>query len=101
MPHDHTSARIAPSTTQVDNAFTRITRYDFAPGASTGWHRHEFAYAIVPLTDGTLRITGAAGEVLVPLKAGVCYAREAGVEHDVFNHGTQPLSFVEVEMKKA
>ena len=100
MPHDQTHGT-ATATTQVDTPTVRVTRYDFAPGAATGWHRHEFAYAIVPLTDGTLRITSAAGEVLVPLKAGACYAREAGVEHDVFNHGPHPLSFVEVEMKKA
>ena len=92
-------APIAPSFTQVDNAFTRITRYDFAVGDATGFHRHEFPYAIVPLTDGNLRIISAEGESIVPLKAGVCYAREAGVEHDVFNHGPNALSFVEIEMK--
>ena len=95
------SAPIAPSTTQVDNDFTRITRYDFAVGEATGWHRHEFAYAIVPLTDGNLRIVAAEGTSIVPLKAGVCYARPAGVEHDVFNHGPDALSFVEIEMKTA
>jgi mannose-6-phosphate isomerase-like protein (cupin superfamily) len=33
------------------------------------------------------------------LKAGVSYARDAGVEHNVVNAGDAPLSFVEVELK--
>jgi mannose-6-phosphate isomerase-like protein (cupin superfamily) len=33
------------------------------------------------------------------LKAGVPYARMAGVEHNVVNAGSAPLSFVETELK--
>jgi mannose-6-phosphate isomerase-like protein (cupin superfamily) len=33
------------------------------------------------------------------LKAGVAYARAAGVEHNVVNGGVAPLSFVETELK--
>ena len=33
------------------------------------------------------------------LKAGQSYSRLAGVEHNVVNAGTAPLSFVETELK--
>jgi mannose-6-phosphate isomerase-like protein (cupin superfamily) len=33
------------------------------------------------------------------LKAGVAYARAAGIEHNVVNGGPTPLSFVETELK--
>jgi mannose-6-phosphate isomerase-like protein (cupin superfamily) len=33
------------------------------------------------------------------LKAGVSYARPAGVEHNVVNGSSMPLAFVEVELK--
>ena len=89
----------ATSTSQVDDANVRITRWDFAPGEATGWHRHEFPYAVVPLVDGHLRIVAAYGEAVVALKTGNSYARPAGVEHDVINHGPGKMSFIEIEMK--
>ena len=39
---------------QVDNDRVRVTEWRFAPGAATGWHRHEFDYVVVPITTGTL-----------------------------------------------
>ena len=96
---DKSGIGTAVATKQVDDEKVRITRYDFAPGADTGWHRHEYPYAVVPILDGTLRIVAASGETLVPLKAGVSYARPAGIEHNVFNAGPDAMAFVEVEMK--
>ena len=32
----------AVPTVQVDNDRVRVTEWRFAPGAATGWHRHEF-----------------------------------------------------------
>ena len=37
---------LAESTTLIDNDQVRVTRFDFAPGAHTGWHRHEYDYVI-------------------------------------------------------
>jgi quercetin dioxygenase-like cupin family protein len=89
---------IARSDQQVDNHRSRVTRYRLAPGAATGPHRHAFDYVIVPVTSGRLRVVGADGQVVhADLTAGVSYFRSAGVEHDVFNAGTQELVFVEVE----
>ena len=97
--HNSDNTNLATGTLQVDDIRVRITRYDFQPGQETGWHRHEYPYAVVPLVDGTLRIVDAQGEKLVPLAAGISYSRPAGVEHNVFNGGQSHMAFVEVEMK--
>ena len=90
----------ATPTTQQDDAHTRVTRWDFAPGAETGFHRHGLAYVVVPVTDGTLLIEMLDGSTATAtLTRGVSYSRPAGVEHNVVNAGTAPLSFVEVELK--
>ena len=92
----------AVATVLVDDARVRVTRFDFAPGAATGWHRHGMDYVITALTDCQMRLIGpddTVREVLVP--AGTAYVRDAGVEHDVINAGAAPMSFVEVELKAA
>jgi len=90
----------ATATVEVDDAKVRITRWDFAPGAETGWHRHGMAYVVVPVTDGTLLLElPGGGTATASLAAGVAYARDPGVEHNVVNAGDAPLSFVEIEMK--
>lgn len=87
-------------TLQLDDAQVRVTRWDFDPGAETGWHRHGMAYVVVPVTDGTLLLELPGGQTATAeLKAGVSYARGAGVEHNVVNAGATPLAFVEVELK--
>lgn len=90
----------AESSLQADNERVRVTRWDFAPGASTGRHRHEYDYVVVPLTDGALRIKSADGkEHVADLRAGVSYFRYAGVEHDVISINDFPFSFIEIEIR--
>ena len=90
----------AQAIVHLDNEKTRVTEYRFAPGAATGFHRHEYDSVITPLTDGRLRLVGPDGkEVHADLTIGKSYFREAGVEHDVFNAGNKELKFVEVEWK--
>jgi mannose-6-phosphate isomerase-like protein (cupin superfamily) len=89
----------AVATVMVDDRNSRVTRWDFEPGAETGFHRHGMAYVVVPITDGTLRIEDAEGTRDVQLSAGVAYTRDAGVEHNVINGGSNHLAFVEVEIK--
>lgn len=84
---------------QIDTARMRVTRYRLAPGASTGAHRHEHDYVIVPVTTGRLRVVANGKEVFADLSSGVSYARPAGVEHEVFNAGSAEMVFVEVELK--
>jgi len=90
----------AKATQMIDDARVRATRFDFAPGAETGWHRHAMDYVITAVTDCHMRLElpdGTVNEVTVP--AGTSYRRDQGVEHNVINAGDQPMSFVEVELK--
>lgn len=90
----------AQPTVFVDNERTRVTQWRFAPGAATGWHRHEYDYVVVPMLDGALKLVSAGGkEDIAELKAGVPYFRQAGVEHDVVNANDFEYAFIEIEMK--
>lgn len=88
------------ATQLIDDPRVRVTRFDFVPGAETGWHRHAFDYVITALTDCYMLLEDQGGSprrVLVP--AGTAYRRMEGVEHNVVNDGTEAMSFVEVELK--
>jgi len=85
---------------QQDDATIRITRWDFEPGAVTGWHEHGWPYFVVMLVAGTLRVDNGAEVVDVPLAQGQAYMRPAGVKHDVMNGSPHPISFVEIEVKQ-
>jgi beta-alanine degradation protein BauB len=88
----------AEALSRFENGEVRVTEWRFAAGAETGWHRHEYDYVVVPLTDGILRIVAGAGESTAELKQGVAYFRKAGVQHNVINAGEKFLAFVEVEL---
>ena len=92
------TAPSAVPTVQLDNGAIRVTEWRFASGATTGYHRHEYPYVIVPMTTGTLAITGPAGDSTGQLVAGQAYARPAGVEHDVRNANSFEFVFVEIEI---
>jgi beta-alanine degradation protein BauB len=88
------------ATQLIDDTRVRVTRFDFEPGAETGWHRHGFDYVITAVTDCNMMLENPGGEtrrVLVP--AGTAYRRMEGVEHNVVNDGTAVMTFVEVELK--
>lgn len=90
----------AVATQMIDDARARVTRFDFAPGAETGWHVHELDYVIVALTDLRLDLQLPGDErKTTTIAAGDCYRRQAGVEHNVINGGDAAMSFVEVELK--
>lgn len=90
----------AVPTVQIDDATVRVTEWRFAPGAATGWHRHEHPYVVVPMTTGRLAIEGPGGAVTTAeLVTGRSYARAAGVEHDVTNANPFEFVFVEIEIK--
>ena len=89
----------AVATVKVDNPRVRVTEWRVAPGAHTGHHRHEFPYVVVPLTTGSLALTGPAGEATGALRAGEPYYRDAGVEHDVRNANAFDFAFIEIELK--
>jgi len=90
----------AVSEVQVDNARLRVTEWRFAPGAATGYHRHEHDYVVVPVADGELELIGPdGGRSRARLERGKSYFRNAGVEHDVINVGADAMTFVEIELK--
>ena len=93
-------AATAVSTIQLENERVRVIEWRFAPGASTGWHRHELDYVVVPITTGKLRIVNADSEVTSDLVLGNSYFRKAPVEHDVFNANPYEFAFIEVELKR-
>lgn len=92
--------RRAVPTVQIDDALVRVTEWRFAPGAATGWHRHEHDYVVVPMLDGRLKLVEGGGERYSELQKGVPYFRSAGVEHDVVNANDYEFSFVEIEFKQ-
>lgn len=88
------------ATQLIDDARVRVTRFDFPPGAETGWHRHGFDYVITAVTDCHMLLEepgGTSRKVLVP--AGTAYRRMEGVEHNVVNDGSKVMTFIEVELK--
>ena len=93
-------AVLAVPTQQADDERVRITRWDFVPGAATGFHVHEYPYAVTYLTDAKLKLVDKDGNVsFAEMKAGGSYSRPKGVAHDVINDGPAPMAFVEIEIK--
>lgn len=88
------------ATLLVDDDRVRVTRFEFAPGAETGWHRHGMDYVITAVTDCHMLLEepgGGTRKVLVP--AGTAYRKQEGVEHNVVNDSALAMIFVEIELK--
>ena len=90
----------AVATVQQDDDVVRITRWDFEPGAVTGWHTHGWPYFVIMLVAGTLRIHDGTKATDIPLAQGQSYMRDAGIQHDVMNGSDHPIAFIEIEVKK-
>lgn len=90
----------AVGTIMIENDRVRVTEWRFRKkGDNTGWHRHHHDYVIVPLFDGNLEIeTGQKEHMVAPMRNGVPYFRETGVEHDVINGNDFECAFIEVEL---
>lgn len=90
----------ASPTVLQDDASVRVTRWDFPPGAVTGWHEHGWPYTVVLLTDAQMKVHNGAEIIDASFRSGDSYGRPAGVKHDVMNASTEPMAFIEVEYKK-
>jgi beta-alanine degradation protein BauB len=90
---------LAKPTVQAENDRVIVTEWRFPPGGHTGWHRHMHDYVVVPVTTGELHIFDGKATVPAPLRSGVSYARQTGVEHDVINPNSFEFVFVEIELK--
>lgn len=82
-----------------DNDRVAIAEWRFAPGAETGWHRHEHDYVIVYRTPAKHLVETLEGGIMVDVKEGHSYFRKAGVEHNVVNAGDNEVVLVETEIK--
>lgn len=94
-----TSALAGVST---DDERVRVTNWTFpVSGATTGPHRHEVDYVVVPVTGGTLAVIEPDGgrREMVQM-AGLPYLGTAGTEHEVISTSGQPIVFVDVELKR-
>src|SRR5579862_3327464 len=89
----------AVPTIQLENERVRVTEWRFAPGAATGFHRHEYDYVVVPLATGSLLLLEDGEERESKLTVGASYFRPAGVEHDVVNASAGEFAFIEIELK--
>lgn len=89
----------ATATAQIDNERVTVTEWKFAPGAETGWHRHQHDYVVVPQTTGKLLLKSRDGDSVSELTCGKAYFRKAGVEHNVINASEGEFVFVEIELK--
>lgn len=84
----------------IDDKRVRVTRWDFPPGAETGWHRHGMDYVVTTLTPCAFLLEEPGGAARrVDMEAGASYRRDEGVEHNVVNAGDRAMAFVEVELK--
>ena len=81
----------------ISEPHVRVTEWRFAPGAETGWHRHEADYVL----DGDLLLEEPGGGTsTTPLKKHVPYQRREGVEHNVVNPNSYDYAFMEIEHLK-
>lgn len=95
-----TNRPAATPTSLLEDDKVRVTRWDFAPGAETKWHRHELDYVIVPMTACQFLLEEPEGERRAEMAAGAVYRRDEGVEHNVVNAGEAPMAFIEIEIKR-
>ena len=90
----------ASSEVQLDCERFLFTKWVFSPNSETGWHRHNYDYIVVPLSDGQLGLETDKGEKDSILKRGGSYSRTKGVEHNVINKSLAEVSFIEIELKE-
>ena len=90
----------AVPTLLAEDERAKVTRWDFEPGATTGFHEHSMDYAVVIMTDATMAYEVDGVVTQMEVKAGQSYIRPSGVKHDVKNAGATHLTFIEVEIKR-
>ncbi len=89
----------ATRTALESNDRVTITEWRFAPGAETGWHRHELDYVVVYRTAGEMIVQTRDGAKPVRIAEGESFFRRAPIEHNVINSGEREVVFVETELK--
>ena len=83
----------------IDNKDVRIIRWSFETNQSTGLHKHEYDYVVVPCKTGQLNIITENENTITNLVIHEPYHRKKGVEHEVVNNGNSCMEFIEIEIK--
>ena len=99
---DLTVGALATRTVLLDDERKRVSHFHFKPGDETGWHKHEYDYFVVYLTDARLLHMPRGGdEATLEHKARDSRAIAAGVEHNVRCLSTHDVELLEIEYKGA
>ena len=72
----------------------RIVKSVYAPGVSTGYHRHDDSSEIIFILSGTCTVKHNGKEER--LTAGMCHYCKKGDSHAVINDGTEALTMYAV-----
>jgi mannose-6-phosphate isomerase-like protein (cupin superfamily) len=89
---------LARSEVQIHEGGVKVTRWTFGVDQHTGTHRHEVPYVVVPVLSGRMGVRVGDDVSFHDLVTGESYFRDAGAEHDVYNAGSAPFAFVEIEL---
>ncbi len=91
----------APHVILHEDDNSRIIHYVIKPGEQTGWHKHEYDYVVVRLSDGTLTSNFADGTRKdFVYAAGTTSTYKAPVEHNAVNTGNTDIVGYEIEFKR-
>ena len=83
----------------IDNKDVRIIRWSFETNQSTGLHKHEYDYVVVPCKTGQLYIITENENTISDLVIHEPYHRKKGIEHEVAYNGNSCMEFIEIEIK--
>jgi len=104
-PHERdTNIKLGPIGSRVifENDLVRVWELSVEPGESSGLHRHDLPYVIVPLTGGTIEIESVDGRTYRPTETiGEAIWRDPGEIHDLHNRGGTMYRNVLVEIKRS
>ena len=83
----------------IDNKDVRIIRWSFETNQSTGLHKHEYDYVVVPCKTGQLNIITENENTISDLVIHEPYHRIKGIEHEVVYNDNSCMEFIEIEIK--
>ena len=83
----------------IDNKDVRIIRWSFKTNQSTGLHKHEYEYVVVPCKTGQLNIITKNENMISDLIIHEPYHRKKGIEHQVVYNRNSCMEFIEIEIK--
>ena len=90
----------APHIVLHEDERARLIWYVIKPGEQTGWHTHEYDYAVVRLSKGTLTSYFADGTSReFAYEPGTTATYKAPVEHNAVNTGDTDIVGYEIEFK--